>query len=268
MSPQKLEAESHPQMRRHRVNPLHLTWCLWADHDLAQCSTPRPEQSKLLPFISARPPVPSPLQSQLVSVLELDPFGSEMTKPALLVLVPCPWQCPQSWNRGLYFLISCRRRALSMLASARASFMVWSSLCNSGTCLSYKRQAENKAGVFKVHSELLQGKTKAGAFGMNYTARHNSFWEPLNPWFSNKELDTVGKMEPIRKQSPTRFWKGTSEFMLGKVPSLLKTLIGGGTGCSLGHSLPAAHHTCPGLQTHNGKRELPALSCPDSNRQQ
>lgn len=40
------------------MNPLHLTWCLWADHDLAQCSTPRPEQSKLLPFISAKPPAP------------------------------------------------------------------------------------------------------------------------------------------------------------------------------------------------------------------
>lgn len=110
------------------------------------------------------PPSAQALQSQLVSVLDLDPFGSEMTKPALLVLVPCPWQC-QSWNRGLYFLISCRRRALSMLASARASFMVWSSLCSSGTCLSCRRQAENKAGVLKDHSELLQGKPKQELWG-------------------------------------------------------------------------------------------------------
>lgn len=48
MSPQKLEAESHPQMRRHGVSPQHLTWCLWAHHALAQCSTPRLEQRKLL----------------------------------------------------------------------------------------------------------------------------------------------------------------------------------------------------------------------------
>lgn len=176
MSTQKLEAESHPQMRRHGVSPQHLTWCLWAHHALAQCSTPRPEQRKnsfsFLLLVSARPPslpLPSPLHSQLVSVRELDPFGSEMTKPAplVLVLVPCPWQCRhrQSWNRGLYFLISCRRRALSMVASARASFKVWSSLCNSGTCLSYKRQAENKAGVLKVHSDLLQGKPQQELLG-------------------------------------------------------------------------------------------------------
>lgn len=70
MSPQKLEAESHPQMRRHGVSPQHLTWCLWAHHALAQCSTPRPEQRKnsfsFLLLVSARPPsLPSPQSSAL-----------------------------------------------------------------------------------------------------------------------------------------------------------------------------------------------------------
>lgn len=87
--------------------PLHLTRCWWA-----QCSTPRPEQSKLplipLPVLSARPPslpLPSPLQSQPVSVLELDLFGSQMTKPAplVLVLVPCPQQCHSELEQGVVF---------------------------------------------------------------------------------------------------------------------------------------------------------------------
>lgn len=94
--------------------------------------------------------------SEMISLQEVDPFSSKVIKPAALVLVvgslllsSCSLhlRC-QSWKRGLYFLISCRRRALSMLASARAIFMVWSSLCNSGRSFSYRRQTEkNKPGV-------------------------------------------------------------------------------------------------------------------------
>lgn len=110
MSPQKLEAESHPQMRKHRVSPLHLTWCLWADHALAQCSIPRPEQRKLLlvPPVCLRQAPPSLSQPSAVpagSVWESGPFGSKMTKPAplVLVLVPCPQQCHSELEQGVVF---------------------------------------------------------------------------------------------------------------------------------------------------------------------